>query len=147
MAGEHDLDSGIELVGLTLKVGTGAALGFRGVAGKFDAIDGEHLATDQTLPVADGEHWGEQVGNVVANGTDKVGQRGEVRGLIAGQGDEGDVVAAGALDLAAADDALRIGEQDDLEQNGRRVRGGTGGVVLVAAVEAGEVEFVVDQMI
>ena len=31
---------------------------------------------------------------------------------VAGQGDEGDVFAAGAFDVAAADDALAVGEQD-----------------------------------
>ena len=83
--------------------------------------DGEHLTADQALSVADDQYLGEQLGNIVADGTNKIGNGGEVRDLIAGQGDEGDVVAAGAFDLAAADDALRIGEQDDLEQDGGRV--------------------------
>ncbi len=39
------------------------------------------------------------------------------------------------------------GEQHDFEQHGRRVGGGAGQVVLVAAIEARQVEFVVDQMV
>ena len=70
-----------------------------------------------------------------------------MRSLVAGQGDEGNVVAAGAFNLAAADDALRIGEQNDFEQNCRRVGGGTGLVVPVANVKAGEIQFMVDQII
>ena len=57
------------------------------------------------------------------------------------------MVAAGAFNLTAADDALRIGEQDDLEQDGGRVGTGTGLVVAIAGVEVGEVELMIDQMI
>ena len=34
---------------------------------------------------------------------------------VARECDEGDVFAAGTLDIAAADNALAVGEQDDLE--------------------------------
>jgi hypothetical protein len=49
--------------------------------------------------------------------------------------------------LAAADDAPAVGEEDDLEQHGRRVGGCAGEVVLVAGVEAGQVELVIDQVV
>ena len=75
------------------------------------------------------------------------GDGGEVRRAVAGEGDEGDVLAAGAFDVAAADDALAVGEQHDLEQHGRRVGGGAGVVVVVAGVEAGQVELVIDQVV
>ena len=65
---------------------------------------------------------------------------------IAGDGDEHDVVAAGGFDLAAADKAAAVGEQDDLEQDGGVVGGRAFGVVLVAGVEGGEVELVIDQV-
>ena len=44
--------------------------------------DGEHLTADQALPVADGQYLGEQLGNIVADGTDKIGNGGEARGLV-----------------------------------------------------------------
>ena len=70
-----------------------------------------------------------------------------MRAAVAGQGDEGDVLAAGALDAAAADDALRVGEQHDLEQHRGRVGGGAGQVVVVARIEAGQIDLVVEQVI
>ena len=90
---------------------------------------------------------GEELRDVVPDRTDKAGDGRKVRPLVAGQGDEGDVVAARAFNLAAADDALRIGKQDDFEQNRRRVGFSAGLVVLVAGVEAGQIEFMIDQMI
>ena len=66
MAGEHGLGGGFQLGGLAFEVGTGAALGLAGVARQLDAVDGEHLAADQSLPVADVEHLGEELGDVVA---------------------------------------------------------------------------------
>jgi hypothetical protein len=57
------------------------------------------------------------------------------------------VFAAGAFDAATADDALAVGEEDDLEQHSRRVGGSASQVVLVAGVEATEGQLVVDQVI
>ena len=70
-----------------------------------------------------------------------------MRGAVAAERDEGDVVPAGALDAATADDAPRIGEQHHLEQHGRRVGAGAGEVVLVAGIEAAEVKFVIDKVV
>ena len=52
VAGEHELHGGVEFVGLAVKVGAGAAPGFRRIAGELDAVYREHLAADQALPVA-----------------------------------------------------------------------------------------------
>ncbi len=52
------------------------------------------------------------------------------------QGDEGDVVCAGAFDTATADNALTVGEENNSEQHGRRVGGGSR-----------QVQFVVDEMV
>jgi hypothetical protein len=57
------------------------------------------------------------------------------------------VVTAGAFDVARADDAAAVGEEHDLEQHGRRVGGGAGEVVLVAGVEAGQIELVIDEVV
>jgi len=108
---------------------------------------GEHLATDEALAVADEQDFLEQRPDLVAQGADEVGEGGEVRGAVAGQGDEGDLFATGTLDLARTDEAQAVGEQDDLEQHGRRVGAGTGKVVLVAGIKAAEIESVIDQTI
>ena len=42
---------------------------------------------------------------------------------------------------------LTVGEQHNLEQHGRRVGGGTGGVVAVACIETGQVDLMLDQMV
>jgi hypothetical protein len=99
------------------------------------------------MAVADEQDFLEQRPDLGAQGADEGGEGGEVRGAVAGERDEGDVVAAGALDVAAADDAPAVGEEDDLEQHGRRVGGCAGEVVLVAGVEAGQVELVIDEVV
>jgi hypothetical protein len=70
-----------------------------------------------------------------------------VRGRIATERDERDVLCAGTLDAATADNSPRIGEEHDLEQHGRRVGAGAGEIVLVAGVEAGQVELVIDEVV
>ena len=70
-----------------------------------------------------------------------------MRLAVAGQGDEGDVVTARALDVAAADDALGIGEQDDFEQHTRWVGCRTGHIVAKTRIKIGEVNIVVEQTI
>ena len=62
-----------------------------------------------------------------------------MRLAVAGQGDEGDVLAAGALDVAAADDALGIGEQDNFQEHGGRIGGGTGCIVAETGIETGQI--------
>jgi hypothetical protein len=109
--------------------------------------DGEHLAADEPLTVADEQDLLEQRRDLGAQGADEGGKAREVRGAVAAERNEGDLFAAGAFDLARADDAPRIGEKHDLEQHGRRVGGGTGEVVLVAGVEPAQVQFVIDQVV
>jgi len=116
VAGEHVLRSGFKLGGLALEVGTTAALGLAGVGGQLDAINSEHFAADEALAVTQIQHLGKELGDVVAQAGDEGGDGGVVRGAVATEGDEGDVVRAGAFDAAAADDALAVGEEDDLEQ-------------------------------
>ena len=70
-----------------------------------------------------------------------------MRLAVAGQGDEGDVLAAGALDVAAADDALGIGEQDNLQEHRGWIGGGTGCIVAETGIETGQIELVIDQVV
>lgn len=109
--------------------------------------DGEHLAADKPLAVADEQDFLEQRDDLGPQGTDKGGKGGKVRGAVAGQGNEGDLHAAGALDGARADDAAAVGEQDDLEQHRRRVGAGAGEVVLVAGIEALEIDLAIDEVV
>jgi hypothetical protein len=70
-----------------------------------------------------------------------------VRLAVARQGDESNVLAAGALDIAAADDTLGIGEQDNLEKHGGRISGCTSLIVAEAGIEAREIKFMVNQVV
>lgn len=97
MAGEHLLSRLFELGGLLLEASAGTALAFAGVAWQFDAVNREHLAPDQALLVAEVEHLTKDGSNLVAETGDEVGEGGEVRTTIPGVGDEGDLLAAGAL--------------------------------------------------
>ena len=116
-------------------------------AGQFHPIDGKHFAPDQPLLVADEKYLTEELGDLVTERANEVGDGGEVRGGVAGQCNEDDMFAAGRLDVSATDDALTVGEQDNLEQHCGRVRGGAGGVVLVVGVEAAEVDLMVEQVV
>ena len=144
---EHDLGRRFELGCLPLEIGVCAALRLGGVAGQLHAVDGEHLAPDQSLFVADEKYLGEDAGDLVTQCRNKAGDGGEVRPAVSGQRDEGDVFAAGALDVAAADDALRIGEQHNLQQHDGRISGGSRDVIFETRIETGQVKLVVDQVI
>ena len=109
--------------------------------------DGEHLAADKPLAVADEQDFLEQRDDLGPQGADKGGKGGKVRGAVAGQRNEGDLLAAGALDGARADDAAAVGEQDNLEQHRRRVGAGAGEIVLVAGIEALEIDLVIDKVV
>jgi hypothetical protein len=139
VAGEHRFGGGFHLVRLTLKVRSRAALGLAGVARQLDTVDGKHLTANEPLAVADEQDFLEQRFDLAAQAADKVGEGGEVRGEVASEGNEGDLLTAGPLDLPATDDAAAVGEQHNLEQHGRRVGAGAGEVVLVARIEPAQV--------
>ena len=144
---EHGLGRRFKFVCLSFKIGTGAALGFGGVARQFYAVDGEHFAPDQALLVADEEYLGENAGNIVAQGRNKSSYRSEVWSAVAGEGDENDVFAAGTFDVAAADYALAVGKQDDLEEHGRWICRRPRFVIVEAGIKTREIKFVVEQVI
>lgn len=137
MSFEHDAGGGFEFGGLVFEVGSGAALLFGCIAGKLDAVDGEHLAPDQSLPITQVEDLGKDAGDVFGEAGDKPGNRGEVGLGVAGQGDEGDVVTADGFDATAGNDALAVSEQDNLEQHGGRISCSAGCVVVEPGIEAG----------
>ena len=89
----------------------------------------------------------EQVDNLLVHGGNEIGDGGEVRLGISGQGHEDDVLPAGPLDLAAGDDAPRVGIEHDLQKNPGIVGRGAGLVVGKAGVEQGKVKLVVNEMV
>ena len=66
---------------------------------------------------------------------------------VATDGNELDIARAGGGDAAAGDQALAVGQQDDLEHHARVKGAGTCGVVLEACVQGPQVKFVVDQVV
>jgi hypothetical protein len=146
MSRQHRLRCGFELGRLALEVRAGPAPCFARVARELHAVDGEHLASDQSLTVAQVEDLRENVGDFIAEASDKGGDRRRMWGVIVGQRHEGNVFAAVTLEGAAADDAARVGERRDFKEHGRRIGRGAAVVVAVADVEAAEVEFVLDQV-
>jgi hypothetical protein len=142
---DHTRDGGFDLRGFALEVGAAAALGLGGVAGELHAVDGEHVAADETLAVAHHEHLGEDTGDGLAVIGNEGGNGAVVRLAVTAQRDEDDVVPAGGLDAARADDAAAVGEEHDLEQHAGVVRGGAGQVVPEHRGERREVEFVIDE--
>lgn len=130
MSFEHDAGSGFEFAGLVFEVGASPALLLAGVAGKFDTVDGEHLASYQILAITQVEDLGKDAGDGVSKGRDKAGYRGEVRLGVAGQGDEHDVITADGFDAAAGNNTLAVGEQDNLEQHGRRIGGSASFIIM-----------------
>lgn len=65
--------NGCRCGGLALGIGPRAALRLGRIGRQLDAVDGEHLAPDQPLPVAEVEDLGEQPGGFVAQARDKGG--------------------------------------------------------------------------
>ena len=88
-----------------------AALCLGCVAGQLHAINGEHLSSNESLLVADEQHLAEDVRDLFTQCADEVGEDGEVWCGAARDRDQGDVFAAGALDVAAADDALAVSKR------------------------------------
>lgn len=103
MALQHRFGGSLQLVRLLSKLGAGAAPGFGGIAGQFDPIDGEHLPADQVLLVAQVQHLGKDLADLIPQSADETGDGGEVRLGITGQGDESDLFPACPGDAAAAD--------------------------------------------
>jgi hypothetical protein len=110
-------------------------------------VDGEHLAPDEILKLADKKDLGEDIGDLVLQLPDESGHGGEVRGAVSRERDEGDAGAAGFFDPAAADNAAGVGKNNQLEQHRRRVGRRPGFIVAIARVQAGQIQFVLEQVV
>jgi hypothetical protein len=115
-------------------------------AWELHTVNGKHLPTDQSFAIEQRQHLRKHRGDRFARAADKVGDRGEVRLGVAGQGNEHDVVAAGALDRARAHHALRVRQQHRLEQHPRRICRCAVVIVAVVRVECGQIQLI-DQMV
>ena len=89
----------------------------------------------------------EQLFDLIGVITDEFRQSGEVGHHIAGQGFEDDVGLAAPLHLPAGVDALGVGEQNDLQQDGRIIGQTAGVFVAVFGVEDRQVQLVLDQVV
>jgi hypothetical protein len=103
----------------------GAAALFAGVGGEFDAVDGEHLATDQALRIAGHQHLGKQWLDLLAKVAHELGDVCMAGLAVAADGDELHIALAGALDGTAGNQALAVGQQHHLEHDPRVVGTGT----------------------
>jgi hypothetical protein len=79
MPREHCLGCELHLRGVPLEVGTRTTPMLRRIARQLHAVDREHFAPDQSLPIADREHRGEDRGNLLPQGADEMGDGREVR--------------------------------------------------------------------
>ena len=146
--GGDDMGNGfLKLCRLFLEISPGAAPFLGSVAWNLTAVDGEHFHADQAQVIADQEHIPKQVDDLPVHGGDEVGNGGEMRPGIGGQGHEDNVLPAGLLDLPAGDDAPRVGVEHDLEQNLGIVGCGAGRIIFEAFIEDGEIELMVDQVV
>ena len=99
----------LHLAQLALEIGARAAAGLGSIGGQFDAVDGEHLTADEALAVAQHQHLGKELGDLVAEFGDEGGQCAVVGLALTADNHEHQVVAAGRFHLAAADDASAVG--------------------------------------
>lgn len=104
-------------------------------------VGGDQCAVAQVRRLA------EQRCDLIAQGADEICKGSKVRHAVAGQGDAENVLTTGASDAATADNALRVGQQHDLEHHGRRVGAGAGHVVPVAGIETRQIDLAIDPVV
>ena len=144
---DHGARHGFEFGRLLLDVGPRATPSLRRVARELDAIDGEHLVTDEPVIVADRDDRAEHVGDILAERAHEVSNRRAVRRGIAAQGDERDVLATRRLDLPTADHATGVRDEHHREQHGWPIRRGARDIIAKPGVKPGEIEFVLEQVV
>jgi hypothetical protein len=110
-------------------------------------VNSKHLAPYQPLVIADEKHLAEHFCDVIFKNADESGEGGEVRGCVAGECEEGDVLLASARDVEAADDALALGEQYDIEQHDGRISYRTSHIIAESRIEVSQVDLVVKQVV
>lgn len=102
----------------------------------LDAIDRKYLAASQALLITDGQHRREDMGDVGARRAHRSRDRGEVRRAGAAQRVERDMLLAQPGDRPDAHHPTRVGAENHVEQDGRRIRGRAGRIVPEAHIIA-----------
>jgi hypothetical protein len=143
---QHRCGGGLNLHQLLLELGPRAALALAGVARQLDPVDGEHLPPDQPLAQADRNHRGKSLGNGLLSSAYEGCNGREVRAAVAAQGHECHVVAAGTLDRSAADNALRVGKQHNLQQHRGWVGLRSESIIVVVGVKGRQVQLMIKQV-
>ena len=90
---------------------------------------------------------GEHLRDVIAERADKVGNCRDMRGDHAAEGHERHVFLAQPLNRPTAYDALRVREEDHLEQHRRRIRRRAGGVVPKPGVDVHQIDGVLERVV
>ena len=118
----------------------------RRIARQLHPVDREHGAPNQSLPVAHGQHGGEDRRDRGIGSTDEVRNGREVRARVPAEGDERHVFLAGPRNRPTAHDPARVGTEHDREQHGGRIRTRPSDVISEPGVEARQVQLMSHQM-
>ena len=144
----HDLvGSLLQSISPVAQLFMGAAALFAGVAGELDAIDGKHIASDQSLGVTGHQDLTKERFDLRAQAAYKFGDVGMAGLAVTADGDELDVALARLFNDSTGDQALAVGQQHDLEHDARIVGTGAHFVVLEPGIQCAEIEFVIDQVV
>jgi hypothetical protein len=123
-----------------------AAPGLGGIAGKLDAVEGKQRPTDQALAVTHQQHLGQDATNAPTPCTDKGGQRGEVRSGSPADGHEQAILPTGTLQGPSTHPPARVGQEDDLEQQGGGIGRGAPLIVAKPGIKLGALRLVINQI-
>lgn len=144
----HDLVGGLlQTISAVAQFFMSTAALFAGIAGELDAVDGKHVAPDQSLSIAGHQHLAEQGFDLGTQVGYELGNMGVAGLAVTTDGNELDVALAGLFDGPAGDQALAVGQQHDLEHDAGVIGTGSYFVVLKLGVQCSEVEFVVYQVV
>jgi hypothetical protein len=99
------------------------------------------------LGVAGQQYLGKQGFDLVTQIGYELGDVGVAGLAVAADGDELDVALAGLFNGTTGDEALAVGQQDDLEHDAGVVGAGTDFVVLELGIQSTEVKFMIDQIV
>jgi len=143
---EQKVHGSVDLLSLLAQVLFGPAPFLGGIRGHLAAVDGEHLPPQKAHLAADQQDLTEQRGDLPGRAGDELGDGREVWTAVGRDRHEDHVLAAECLDLAAAGDAARVGQQHDLQQNRRSVGRAARRIILELGIEDTQIEFIIDQV-
>src|SRR5262245_34097751 len=146
MPRQHPLHRPLHLPGFPLELLARAAARLGRVAGQLYPIDRKQLPPNQPLAVTHYQHLGEHLTQRCAPATDKRRQRGEVRCGSSTDRHKEDILLTRAFDGAGTHQSSRIGQEDNLEQQGRGVGWRAALVVAKTLIKRGEIHLMVNQL-